>query len=211
MASSQARVIRVLVADDHPVMREGLCAAIDAEPDMRVVAAAGDGAECIARFREQVPDVALVDLQMPGVDGLGAIAAVHGEFPASRIMVLTTYPGDARIKHALALGASGYLLKSATREDILDAIRQVAAGRRTLAPEAALDLALYRQAEGLTDKELEVLRLAADGHTNKRIAARLHISEDSVKARMRNILAKLKAGDRTHAVTIALRRGFLDR
>ncbi|MDC8011450.1 response regulator [Tahibacter soli] len=202
--------IRVVVADDHPVMRDGLRAAIESAGDMDVVGEAGDGAEALARFRELDPDVTLLDLQMPNVDGLDAIAAICGENASARIVVLTTYPGDARAKRALALGATAYLLKSATREEILDAIRRAAAGRRAMTAEVASDVALHACSEMLTPRELAVLRLVATGHSNKEIAEQLNVSDDTIKARLQNAMGKLGASDRTHAVTLAVRRGFLD-
>ncbi|MCQ4163822.1 response regulator transcription factor [Tahibacter harae] len=201
--------IRVLVADDHPVMRDGLRAAIESAADLAVVGEAVDGAEALARFRELLPDVILLDLQMPQMDGLQAIAAIRGEFPAARIVVLTTYPGDVRAKQALALGATAYLLKTSTRAEILGALRAAAAGRRVIASEVASEVASHAASEMLTPRELSVLGLVASGHSNKRIGELLCISEDTVKARLKNVLAKLGASDRTHAVTIALRRGFL--
>jgi DNA-binding NarL/FixJ family response regulator len=202
--------IRVLIADDHPVMRDGLRAAIDREPDMEVVGEATDGAEAIARFRALLPDVTLLDLQMPNVDGLQAIAALRQEFPSATILVLTTYPGDARVTRAIMLGAMSYLLKTACRDEILAAIRGAARGRHVVAPEVAQDVAVHRGSESLTLRELSVLRLVADGKGNRAIAQALNVSEDTIKSRMKNILAKLGAEDRTHAVTIAVRRGFID-
>jgi DNA-binding NarL/FixJ family response regulator len=205
-----AECVRVLIADDHPVMRDGIAAAIESGPDMVVVGQAADGAEAIVRFRELLPDVALIDLQMPGVDGLQAIATICGEYPAARIIVLTSYPGDARVKRALTFGACAYLLKTATREEILAAIRSVMGGKRVVASEVAGEIASHAWSEMLSDRELSVLRLVATGHTNKRIADVLCISEDTVKARLKNIMTKLDAMDRTHAVTLARDRGFFD-
>lgn len=202
--------IRVLIADDHPIMRDGIAAAIESGEDMVVVGQAVDGAEAIVRFRELRPDIALVDLQMPGVDGLQAIAAIGGEFPEARIIVLTSYPGDARVKRALTFGASAYLLKTATRDEILAAIRSVMNGKRVVASEVAGEIASHAWSEMLSDRELSVLRLVATGNTNKRIADILCISEDTVKARLKNIMIKLGAMDRTHAVTLARSRGFFD-
>jgi DNA-binding NarL/FixJ family response regulator len=208
--TGRADGIRVLIADDHPVMRDGIAAAIESGEDMIVIGQAVDGAEAIVRYRELRPDIALIDLQMPGVDGLQAIAAIGGEFPEARIIVLTSYPGDARVKRALTFGASAYLLKTATREEILAAIRSVMNGRRVVASEVAGEIASHAWSEMLSDRELSVLRLVATGHTNKRIADVLCISEDTVKARLKNIMTKLGAMDRTHAVTIARNRGFFD-
>lgn len=204
------KTIRVLVADDHPIMRDGLRGSIDLEPDMKVIAEASDGLEALERYREHLPDIALLDLQMPTVDGLQAIQAIRAEFPAACIVVLTTYPGDARVRRALESGALAYLLKTASRRDMIDAIRAAASGRKTLAVEAAKDLHAHQGNEFLTPRELAVLRLVAQGFGNRSIAQELFISEDTVKARMKSILDKLNAEDRTHAVTIALRRGFMD-
>jgi DNA-binding NarL/FixJ family response regulator len=202
--------IRVLIADDHPIMRDGIVAAIESARDMTVVGQAADGAEAIVRYRELHPDVALVDLQMPGVDGLQAISTLSGEFPNARIIVITSYPGDARVKRALAFGANAYLLKTATRDEILTAIRSVMNGRRVVAADVAGEIASHAWSEMLSDRELSVLRLVATGHTNKRIADILCVSEDAVKARLKNVMTKLGAHDRTHAVTLARNRGFFD-
>lgn len=206
----QFQTIRVLVADDHPMMRDGLRGSIDLEPDMKVIAEAADGREALEKYREYMPDITLLDLQMPNVDGLQAIQAIRSEFPTACIVVLTTYPGDARVRRALESGALAYLLKTASRHDMIEAIRAAASGRRTLAVEAAKDLHAHQGDETLTPRELSVLRLVAQGLGNRSIAQELFISEDTVKARMKSILDKLGAEDRTHAVTIALRRGFMD-
>lgn len=202
--------IRVLIVDDHPVMRDGIAAAIESGTDMQVVGQASDGAEAIVRFRELHPDIALIDLQMPGIDGLQAIATIYSEFPAARTIVLTSYPGDARVKRTLTLGANAYLLKTATREEILAAIRAVMHGRRVVASDLVGEIASHAWSEMLSDRELSVLRLVATGNTNKRIAEILCISEDTVKARLKSIMTKLGATDRTHAVTLARNRGFFD-
>ncbi|WP_430390122.1 response regulator transcription factor [Dyella sp. 20L07] len=208
--TATAERIRVLIADDHPIMRDGIAAAIESDVGMVVVGQAADGAEAIVRYRELRPDIALIDLQMPGVDGLQAISTIGGEHPAARIIVLTSYPGDARVKRALTFGASAYLLKTATRDEILAAIRSVMSGRRVVASEVAGEIASHAWSEMLSDRELSVLRLVATGHTNKRIADILCVSEDTVKARLKNIMIKLGAMDRTHAVTLARSRGFFD-
>ena len=209
MASSDD-VIRVLIADDHPVMRDGLRAAIAQEEDMEVVGEAGDGAEAIERHRALQPDVTLIDLQMPNVDGLEAIQAIRAESPNALMVVLTTFPGDARVTRAMKLGAISYLLKSACREEILRAVRAAAAGHHMVAAEAAQSIANHLGSESLTLRELSVLRLVAEGKSNRDIAQALNISEDTVKARMKSLMAKLDAEDRTHAVTIAIRRGFME-
>ncbi|MBV8157396.1 MAG: response regulator transcription factor [Dyella sp.] len=210
MVTGGADRIRVLIADDHPIMRDGIAVALASSPDMEVIGQAADGAEAIVRFRELAPDVALIDLQMPGVDGLQAIHAISAEFPEARIIVLTSYPGDARVKRALTQGASAYMLKTATRDEILGAIRSVMNGRRVVASEVAGEIASHAWSEMLSDRELSVLRLVATGHTNRRIADILCVSEDTVKARLKNIMTKLGALDRTHAVTLARNRGFFD-
>ncbi|MEP7186829.1 MAG: response regulator transcription factor [Rhodanobacter sp.] len=202
--------IRVLIVDDHPVMRDGLRAAIEQEADMQVVGEAADGAVAIEQYRLLQPDVTLIDLQMPRVDGLEAIMGIRADFPRAVMVVLTTYPGDARVTRAMKLGATSYLLKSACRDEILHAVRAAAAGRHVVAAEAAQDIANHLGSESLTLRELGVLRLVAEGKSNRAIAEALYVTEDTIKARMKSILAKLEASDRTHAVTIAVRRGFLD-
>lgn len=209
-SSSHTHKIRVLVADDHPAIRRGLADAIAAEADMEVAGEAGDGQVTIDRFRQLRPDVLLIDLQMPRVDGLEAIATLRAEFPAALVIVLTTYAGDARVMRALTLGASSYLLKSADLADIVHAIRAAMAGKHVVDADVAKELAKHAGSEKLTSRELSVLRLAATGQSNRSIAETLNISEDTVKSRMRNIMGKLGAEDRTHAVTIALNRGFLE-
>ena len=203
--------IRVLVADDHPVMREGLRGIIELEGNMSVVAEAGDGAEAITQFRRHRPDVALIDLQMPNMDGLGALEAIRAESPTAAMVVLTTFPGDARVCQALALGALSYILKTSTPAEIVAAIRSASLGRGSLlGSEVVRNVAAHRGSETLSEREISVLRLVATGEQNRRIGAALNVSEQTVKTRMRNILAKLDARDRTHAVTIAMRRGFID-
>lgn len=200
----------VLVVDDHPVMRDGLRAVIEQEPDMEVVGEAADGREAIEQFKKLLPDVMLVDLQMPDVDGLQAITTIRHEFPDATIIVLTTFPGDARVVRAFTLGATSYLLKTARREEIIKAIRGALSGRHTMAPEVAQEIASHTGQQGLTEREVGVLELVAKGHSNRDIADTLCISEDTVKARMKSIMGKLGAEDRTHAVMIAIRRGFMD-
>jgi DNA-binding NarL/FixJ family response regulator len=200
----------ILVVDDHPVMRDGLRAVIEQEADMEVVGEAADGGEAIELFQRLLPDVMLIDLQMPGIDGLEAITVIRNEFPDATIIVLTTFPGDARVVRAFTLGATSYLLKTARRDEIIKAIRGAVAGRHTMAPEVAQEIASHTGQELLTEREIGVLRLVAKGRSNHDIADALCISEDTVKARMRSIMAKLAAEDRTHAVMIAIRRGFMD-
>jgi DNA-binding NarL/FixJ family response regulator len=208
--ASQPKKIRVLITDDHPAMRHGLAGAIAEEIDMEIAGEAADGAEAIEKFRTLRPDVALLDLQMPQVDGLEAIAAIRAEFPKAVIIVLTTYPGDARVMRALTLGATSYLLKSADLSDIIAAVRAAVAGKHVVDAEVAHELAKHAGSEALTPRELSVLRLASKGQSNRAIADALSISEDTVKSRMRNIMSKLGAEDRTHAVMVAIQRGFLD-
>lgn len=200
----------VLIVDDHPVMRDGLRAVIEQEPDMEVVGEASDGREAIEQFQRLLPDVMLIDLQMPDVDGLQAITTIRHGFPDATIIVLTTFPGDARVVRALTLGATSYLLKTARRDEIIKAVRGTLSGRNTLAPEVAQEIASHTGQESLTEREVVVLKLVAEGHSNREIADALYISEDTVKARMKSIMGKLGAEDRTHAVMIAIRRGFMD-
>jgi DNA-binding NarL/FixJ family response regulator len=203
--------IRVLIVDDHPLLRDGIAAVVDGQSDMTMAGEAANGAEAIERYRALRPDVTLMDLQMPQMDGTDAIRVIHGEFPLARIVVLTTYDGDVEAQHALEAGASGYLLKSSPRTDLLDAIRVVHAGRRYIPPEIAVEIAEHRGEHELTDREREVLQKVAAGRSNKIAADELGITEETVKTHMKRILAKLAASDRTHAVTIATKRGILGR
>ena len=205
-----AAPIRVMVVDDHPLLREGIAAVLEQQPDMQLVAEATDGAQALERFREARPDVTLMDLQMPQVHGIDAIAAIREEFPAARIIVLTTYHGDAQAMRAFRAGASGYLLKNLLRKELIDTIQAVHRGGHRIPPEIANEIAAHANADALSVREVEVLRLVAQGNANKRVAAQLGITEETVKAHMKSILAKLDANDRTHAVTIALRRGFIE-
>jgi len=202
--------IRVLVVDDHPMLREGVAAVLALQPDMVLVGEAGDGAEAVARHRELRPDVTLMDLQMPGMTGLEAIEAIRAEVPTARIVVLTTYAGDVQALRALKAGATGYLLKSTLRRELLDTIRNVHAGRRQLQPEVAHEIAIHAVDEALSEREIHVLRLVAAGRANKQIAWDLSLSEDTVKAHLKSIFAKLDVADRTHAVTVAARRGVIE-
>jgi DNA-binding NarL/FixJ family response regulator len=202
--------IKVLTVDDHPLLREGIMAILEGQPDMVVVAEAANGREAVERFRVYRPDMTLMDLQMPEMGGLEAMAAIRREFPDAKIVVLTTYRGDAQAVRALHAGASGYLLKSMLRKELLDTIRAVHSGRRRIPSEIAAEIAEHHTDDALTDREIEILRLVAAGKANKIVAAELAISEETVKAHMRNILGKLAANDRTHAVTIALKRGIID-
>ena len=196
--------------DDHPVLRQGIAALIADESDMTLVAEAANGREAIQYFRTHHPDVTLMDLQMPEMNGLDAMIAIRGEFPDARIIVLTTYTGDAQALRALKAGARAYLLKNSLHKELLDTIRAVHAGRKSLSPEVSFELAEHAAEETLSPAEVRVLRLIADGNTNKQIATQLSVTEDAVKGQVRNILSKLGANDRTHAVTIALKRGFLE-
>lgn len=203
--------IRVLTVDDHPMVRDGIIALIDRQSDMTAIGEAADGAEAIARFRELDPDIILMDVQMPGIGGLEAIEEIRRIAPGARILVLTTYPGDAQAIRAMRAGAAGYLLKNCIRRELLDAIRSVHAGRRAISADVALDLAAHALNDPLTDREVAVLRLVAEGHANKQIGWRLEVSVDTIKAHLKAIFAKLDVDDRTHAVTVATRRGYLDR
>ena len=202
--------IKVMTVDDHQLLREGIASVLEGETDMILVAEASSGAEAIERYRVHRPDVTLMDLQMPGMNGIDAITAIRREYPNSRFVILTTYQGDVQALRALKAGASGYLLKSMLRKDLLDTIRTVHAGRRYIPTEIATDLADHVADDALTEREVEVLRNVAMGSSNKIIANGLNLSEATVKGHMKNILSKLGANDRTHAVIIAMKRGFID-
>lgn len=202
--------IRVLTVDDHPVLREGIAAVLGGESDITVVAEASNGREAVEQFRAHHPDVTLMDLQMPLMHGTDAIVAIREEFPEARIIVLTTYSGDAQALRALKAGASAYLLKNTLRKELAETIRSVHGGHKKIPPEIAVEIAEHHSDDALTEREIEVLREVAAGNANKIVADRLAISEETVKAHMRNILSKLGANDRTHAVTIALKRGIIE-
>jgi DNA-binding NarL/FixJ family response regulator len=202
--------IRILVADDHPMLREGIAAAIARQADMALVGEAVNGREAIEAFRTTRPDVTLMDLQMPEVSGVEAISAIRAECPAARIIVLTTYTGDVQALRALKAGAKGFLLKSALRKEMIEAIRTVHAGRTAILPEVASQIAEHAASESLSEREVEVLQCVARGSANKEVAIRLRVSEETVKVHMKHILEKLHASDRTHAVTIALSRGIIE-
>lgn len=202
--------IRILAVDDHAILREGIAALVNGESDMELVAEAGDGREAIDKFRAHQPDITLMDLQMPVLSGIDAIISIRSEFPHARIVVLTTYMGDVQMLRALKAGARGYILKAHVRRELLDTIRAVHAGQKRIPPEVATELADHAMDEGLSPREIDVLRLIASGNPNKEIACQLAIAEDTVKSHISNILAKLSANDRTHAVTLALKRGIID-
>lgn len=202
--------IRIMIVDDHPVLRIGVSAIIASQPDMTVVAEATSGDEAIEQFRNVRPDVTLMDLQMPGMTGVDAITAIRREFANARIIVLTTYAGDVQALRALKAGAVGYLLKGTVRKDLLDTIRAIHAGKRHIPPEIAQEIAFHAADDALSEREIAVLRHIAEGKANKEIAWLLSISEDTVKAHIRSLFSKLGVGDRTQAVTQAVRRGIID-
>jgi DNA-binding NarL/FixJ family response regulator len=207
--SARAEPIRILTVDDHALLRGGLAALIQTQPDMRLVAEASTGREAIELFRTHRPDVTLMDVQMPEVDGIDALMAIRSEFPNARVIVLTTYSGDVQAMRALKAGAQAYLLKSLLQKELLDTIRDVHAGRKRIGQEVAAQLANHAGDDALTTREVEVLQLVAAGNSNKLIADRLSLSEDTVKGHVKNILSKLGANDRTHAVTIGIKRGII--
>lgn len=202
--------IRVLAVDDHPVFRQGIVSLLEDQPDMILVDEASNGREAIQKFRALHPDVTLMDLQMQDMNGLDATIAIRNEFPDARIIVLTTYSGDVQVLRALKAGAQGYLLKSLLHEELLETIRAVHAGKKALSPEASHEIAQHAMDEALTHGEIAVLSLIAAGNSNKQIAAHLSISEETVKSRVKNILSKLAANDRTHAAMIGLKRGIIE-
>jgi DNA-binding NarL/FixJ family response regulator len=204
----QAR-IRIVVADDHPMLREGVQVVIDGEEDMEVVGHASTGREAVKLYRDLRPDLMLIDIQMPDVDGVTAIKQIRAEFAKARLIVLTTYSGDARALEALRAGASGYLLKNSLRRELLDAMRSVHNGGKHLNAEVASQIAVHISDQALTLRERDVLQLVAEGNSNKQIAHRLALSEDTIKGHMKVIFSKLGASDRTHAVTLAARRGMI--
>jgi len=207
--SDGIKQIRVLAVDDHPLLRQGIAALIADERDMILVAEAANGREAIQQFRAHHPDVTLMDLQMPEMNGIDAMLAIRGEFPDARIIVLTTYVGDVQARRALQAGARAYLLKNSLHKELLETIRAVHAGRKNLSPEVSFELAEHVAEETLSPLEVRVLRLIADGNSNKEIAATLSATEDSVKGHVRNILSKLGASDRTQAAMIGVKRGII--
>jgi DNA-binding NarL/FixJ family response regulator len=208
--TAEAGAIRILAVDDHPVVRQGIAGLVAVHSDMSVVAEASNGREAIQQFRAYHPDVTLMDLQMPEMGGLDAMIAIRGEFPEARVIVLTTYVGDAQVLRALKAGARAYLLKNSLHKELLETIRAVHAGKMALSAEASYQLAEHATDDALTPAEVRVLRLIAEGNANKEIAAQLSITEDTVKGQVRNILSKLGANDRTHAAMIGLKRGIIE-
>ena len=203
-------MIRVLAADDHEIVRDGIANLIETQSDIQLIAEATDGREAVEQFRKHRPDVTLMDLQMPNMSGIDAIHAICNEFPDARIVVLTTYAGDAQVKRALQAGAHGYLLKGLLRKELLDTIRAVHSGRKRMSPEIAAEIAEHAMDTALTPREIDVLKLIAAGNANKEIAAQLHVSEEGVKGSVKSILLKLGANDRAHAAIIGLKRGIIE-
>jgi len=203
-------MIRVLSVDDHPLLRDGVAALIGNQTDMVLIAEASNGHEALEQFRRHRPDITLMDLQMPDMSGIDAMGAIRGEFPDARIIVLTTHAGDVLVARALKAGAQAYLLKGLLRKELLETIRAVHAGQKRVSPEVAAEIAEHATDDALTPRETDVLRLVARGNANKIIAAELSLTEETVKSHIRNILSKLGANDRTHAVAIGLKRGIIE-
>jgi DNA-binding NarL/FixJ family response regulator len=210
MMHSSPHLIRILTVDDHPLLRKGIAALVNGEPDLKLVAEASNGKEALDAFRSHRPDVTLMDLQMPEVDGIDAISRIRREFSEARIIVLTTYSGDTQVLRALKAGARGYILKGHVHKELLDAIRAVHAGQKRIPAEIAAELADHATDDALTEREIDVLRLIGAGNSNKQIADQLSIGEATVKSHVTNIFSKLGANDRTHSVTIGLKRGIIE-
>jgi len=208
--ASVPSMIRILAVDDHPLLRKGIAALVNAEPDMKLVAEASNGEEAVESFRLYRPDVTLMDLQLPGLNGIEATQRILGESPGARIIVLTTYSGDAQVIRALRAGARAYILKGLVHRELLETIRTVHAGRKRIPPDIATELAEHVSEDELSSREIEVLRLIAAGNSNKQIGDQLSIGEATVKSHVTNILSKLSANDRAHAVTIGLKRGIIE-
>jgi DNA-binding NarL/FixJ family response regulator len=208
--SASSKSIRILAVDDHPLLRSGIAALLGTQADMSVIAEASDGKEAVEKFRAHRPDVTLMDLQMPEMNGLDAMMAILREFPEARIIVLTTYTKDVEVLRAMKVGARAYLLKTLLDRELLDTIRAVHAGKKMLAAEASYELAEHSTDDALTPGEIEVLQLIAAGNANKEIAAQLSLTEDTVKGRVKSILSKLGANDRTHAAMIGVKRGIIE-
>ena len=208
--SAEASPIRILVVDDHPIVRQGVAGLVGGQPDMSIVGQASNGREAIQQFRAHHPDVVVMDLQMPEMNGLDALMAIRDEVPEARIIMLTTYAGDAQVLRAMKAGARGYLLKSALHKELLEAIRAVHSGRKLLSAEASFEVAEHATDDALTPAEVRVLQLIAQGNANKEIAEQLSVSEETVKGQVRNVLSKLGARDRTHAAMIGLKRGIIE-
>jgi DNA-binding NarL/FixJ family response regulator len=208
--SSESSPIRILSVDDHPLIRQGIAGLVATQADMNLIAEAANGREAIQQFHRHRPDITLMDLQMPEMNGLDAIIAIRGEFPEARVIVLTTYAGDVQALRALKAGARAYLLKDSLHKELLATIRAVQAGKKSISPEVSFQLAEHATDDALTPAEVRVLRLIAEGNANKEISAQLSTSEDTVKGQVRNILSKLGAKDRTHAAMIGLKRGIIE-
>ena len=207
---STPNLIRILTVDDHPLLREGIAFLVKSQQDMELVAEASDGEEAIEQFRRHRPDVTLMDLRMPNLDGTEAISRIRNEFPDAKIIVLSTYAGDVQVLKAIKAGARGYIVKGHVHRELLDAIRSVHAGHKRIPPEIAAELADHAADDQLSSREIDVLRLIGEGNANKQIADKLSIAETTVKNHISNILSKLGANDRAHAVTIALQRGIIE-
>jgi DNA-binding NarL/FixJ family response regulator len=208
--SSEPGPIRILAVDDHALLREGIAGLVAGQSDMSLVAQASNGREAVRQFRTHRPDITLMDLQMPEMNGVDAMIAIRGEFPEARIIILTTYTGDVQVLRALKAGARAYLLKNLLHKELLETIRVVHAGKKTVSPEVSIQLAEHATDDALTPAEVRVLSLIAEGNANKEIAAQLSVSEETVKGQVRNILSKLGANDRTHAAMIGLKRGIIE-